>query len=90
MSVDGRAITAFKGESVAAALLASGYRTLRLSARRDEPRGFFCGIGLCQECLLVIDGVPNQRACMTPARAGLIARTQTGRGVVVDPGASDR
>ena len=90
MVVDGRPVAAFQGESVAAAILASGRRSLRLSARRAEPRGLFCGIGICYECLLVIDGIPNQRACMTPARPGLQAQTQTRRGNASTAGASDR
>ena len=90
MVVDGSPVAAFQGESVAAAILASGRRSLRLSARRGEPRGVFCGIGICYECLLVIDGIPNQRACMTPARHGLRAHTQTGRGIASTAGASDR
>ena len=90
MTIDGRVVAAFLGESVAAALLASGRRTLRMSARRGEPRGLFCGIGLCHECLVVIDGIPNQRACMAPAKAGLTLETQTGRGITADQNASDR
>jgi D-hydroxyproline dehydrogenase subunit gamma len=78
--VDGQLLRAFRGESVAAALLASGRRTIRLSAVRGEPRGLFCGIGVCQECLMVIDGIPNRRACMTPVETGMNVQTQTGRG----------
>jgi predicted molibdopterin-dependent oxidoreductase YjgC len=81
MVVDGRPLAAFQGESVAAALLASGRRSFRLSAHRGEPRGLFCGIGICYECLLIIDGIPNQRACMTPARPGMNVQTQAGRGI---------
>jgi predicted molibdopterin-dependent oxidoreductase YjgC len=88
--VDGRPLGAFLGESVAAALLASGRRSIRFSANRGEPRGLFCGIGLCQECLMVIDGAPNQRACMTPVRAGLKVQMQTGRGVASGPEVPDR
>ena len=63
--VNGRSQAAFTGESVHAALLAAGYRTLRKTAKQNQPRGIFCGMGVCYDCLVTIDGVPNQRACMT-------------------------
>ena len=58
------------GQSLAAALTAAGITALR-QTRRDGPgRGLFCGMGVCQDCLVVVDGEPNQRACMTKARHG--------------------
>jgi thioredoxin reductase len=60
---NGQPIAARAGESVAAALTAAGLRTLR-TTRSGQPRGLFCGMGVCQECLVEIDGRPNQRACM--------------------------
>ncbi len=63
--VNGRECPAHQGESVHAALLAAGYRTLRNMPRSHRPRGFFCGMGVCYDCLVTIDGAPNQRACMT-------------------------
>ena len=64
--VNGRSHTAYAGESVHAALLASGYRMLRNSDKRQQPRGLFCGMGVCYDCLVTINGIPNRRACMTP------------------------
>jgi predicted molibdopterin-dependent oxidoreductase YjgC len=75
--VDGGEITAFAGESVAAALLASGVQAFRDTAREQAPRGLFCGMGVCFECLVTVDRRPNQRACMTPVRDGM--RVVTGR-----------
>src|SRR5258705_2554161 len=60
---EGRSIAARRGESVAAALTAAGVRGLR-TTRSGAERGIFCGMGVCQECLVEIDGRP-QRACMT-------------------------
>jgi predicted molibdopterin-dependent oxidoreductase YjgC len=80
MLVDGRPLEAYEGESVAAALLASGVRTTRWTARASEPRGYFCGMGVCQDCLVTVDGLPNVRACMAPARDGLRVETQRGLG----------
>ncbi len=63
--VNGRAYAAFAGETVHAALLAAGCRLLRKTAKSGQPRGIFCGMGVCYDCLVTINGVPNQRACMT-------------------------
>jgi sarcosine oxidase subunit alpha len=67
---DGRPIDAFAGETVATALLAASVRQLRSSPRAGTPRGFFCGMGICQECVVVVDGrtVP---ACLEPVRDGM-------------------
>lgn len=63
--VNGKACTAYEGETVHAALLAAGYRVLRKTRRTHQPRGIFCGMGVCYDCLVTINGAPNQRACMT-------------------------
>lgn len=67
--VDGEPIRAFPGETVAGALLAAGKYALRVT-RRGNPRGVFCGIGYCFDCRMSIDGRPDERACLTPARPG--------------------
>ncbi len=67
---DGRAIPVAPGATIAAALIAAGERVLRQS-RLGDPRGVFCGMGICQECLVTVDGRPGQRACMTVARPGM-------------------
>ncbi len=60
-----------EGQSLAAALTEAGIRSLR-ETRRDSPgRGVFCGMGVCQDCLVVVEGEPNRRACMVGAEAGL-------------------
>jgi D-hydroxyproline dehydrogenase subunit gamma len=68
--VDGEPVPAFEGESVAAAMLAAGRRDLRVSPRRGEPRGMYCGIGLCFECAIPVDG-RRVRTCVTPVRDGM-------------------
>lgn len=60
----------YEGEPIAAALMASGIRTIRNCEVSTEPRGIFCGIGHCFECRAVVDGVPNVRTCLTPLRQG--------------------
>jgi predicted molibdopterin-dependent oxidoreductase YjgC len=63
--VNGREVVAYEGETVLAALIAAGLRTLRMSHAHREGRGPFCGMGICYECLVSINGRANQRACMT-------------------------
>ena len=74
--VDGQPIPAYEGESVGAALTAAGRRTLRYTNKKARPRGLYCGIGLCQECRMVINGVPNTQACRTLATPGCRVDTQ--------------
>lgn len=80
IEVDGRRIVAHEGETVGAALVAAGVRTFRHTAKRRAPRGIYCGIGLCYDCALIINGVPNTRACQTLATPGLRVETQNGVG----------
>ena len=67
----GRTLQARDGQSVAAALTAAGVRSWRTTRRGARPRGLFCGIGVCFDCLLTIDGRPAQRACLVPVRDGM-------------------
>jgi predicted molibdopterin-dependent oxidoreductase YjgC len=77
IELDGRAVEAFEGETVAAVLLAQGEAATRRTVR-GEPRGLFCGMGVCFDCLVVVDDVPNTRACMTWVREGLRVQRQDG------------
>ena len=77
ISFGGRAVAAFEGETVAAALTAAGIRTLRTDDR-GEPRGVFCGMGICFDCLVRIDGRANQRACMTKVVPGMRVEPEAG------------
>ena len=77
---NGQEIEAYEGETVAAALLAEGQTTLRHTPRRGEPRGLFCGMGVCFDCLMYIDGRPNQQACLTPVSDGMRVEIQYGDG----------
>jgi predicted molibdopterin-dependent oxidoreductase YjgC len=80
IAVDGEDVVAYEGESIAAALLASGHRVTRWTARLEEPRGYFCGMGVCQDCLVTVDDAPNVRACMTPVCDGMRVTLQRGLG----------
>jgi D-hydroxyproline dehydrogenase subunit gamma len=73
-------VDAYEGQSVAAALLAVGQQTLRKTALRGEPRGLFCGMGVCHDCIVRIDGRPSCQACLTPVIDGMNVEAQIGHG----------
>jgi len=77
---DGRPMEGYSSETVAAALLANGVDVFSRSIELDRGRGFFCGIGRCCSCDMIINGVPNVRACVTLLQDGMDVRTQRGRG----------
>jgi len=80
IEVDGEVIQAIAGEPIAAALLAAGKSIFRYTRKLHEPRGVFCAIGRCTDCMMVVDGVPNVRTCVTPVKAGMKIQTQHGLG----------
>ena len=71
---DGREIEALPGETIAAALAAAEIVAVR-QARSGAPRGPFCGMGVCFDCLVTVDGRPSQRACLTKVEAGMDVRS---------------
>lgn len=76
--VDGVALDCREGDSVAAALFAAGVQACRDTAVSGAERGPFCMMGVCYDCLVRIDGRPNQQACMTPVRDGMTVQRQLG------------
>jgi len=76
--VDGAEVTAYDGDSVAAVLMRDGRISWRRTRRGDRPRGLFCGIGACQDCLVTVDGVTGVRACIAPAAPGIDIATSGG------------
>ena len=72
LTIDGTPITAVPGQSVGAALTDAGIRSWRTTRHGGRPRGLFCGIGVCFDCLLTIDGQPNQRACLVSAEDDMV------------------
>ena len=75
IDLNGMPVTAYLGESVATVLLSEEVFAMRTTTL-GEPRGVFCGMGVCFDCLVVVDGKPNTRACMTWVKAGMNIRTQ--------------
>lgn len=78
--LDGKEIPAVVGEPIAAALAAAGIRVHRYTTERTEPRGIFCAIGQCTDCVMTVNGIPNVRTCITPVVAGMVVETQHGSG----------
>ena len=84
LSVDGRVLEALDGETVAAALHADGELTLR-TTRQGRPRGLYCGMGACFDCVVTVDGRMGVRACMEKVRDGQQVRSGLPSGTPQDP-----
>jgi hypothetical protein len=70
ISVDGRRVQCHEGQTIAAALIGAGEVAWRTTRRTGEPRGLFCGIGVCFDCLVTVNGDGPLRACLVAARPG--------------------
>ncbi|MEQ0559672.1 (2Fe-2S)-binding protein [Amycolatopsis sp. NEAU-NG30] len=78
ITVDGEPVRGIAGQTVAGVLLAAGRMSWR-TTRSGAPRGVFCGIGACFDCLLTVNGIPDIRACRRRATDGDEIRTQSRR-----------
>ena len=78
--VNGKKIKAYEGEMIASALMAAGIKTFRYSLKNHEPRGIFCAIGRCTDCVMEVNSHPNVRTCVTLIEDGMIINTQEGLG----------
>jgi D-hydroxyproline dehydrogenase subunit gamma len=70
ITVNDQKVTAYPGETLATAILASGRRVFRHTSNRGEPRGLYCGMGICYECMVILNGRANVRSCQTIAQPG--------------------
>lgn len=75
---DGQDIDFRPGQTVQGALAAAGVLSTRTTRIVGAPRGMFCGIGICFDCLAVVDGEPDQRTCLTPVQHGMVVARQEG------------
>src|SRR5262245_25957076 len=75
---DGKKISAERGQSIAAALHAAGVKVLARSMKYRRPRGLHCAGGYCPNCLVNVDGVSYERACVTPVEDGMVVESQMG------------
>lgn len=78
--VDGEKIEAYAGETVASAMLTAGKYQMAESDRTSSPKGVFCGIGVCYNCMVTIDGVPDRQACQTEVRDQMVVNTKGVKG----------
>ena len=76
---EGQPLRGREGDSVAATLIAAGHQHCRTTAVSDTPRAPYCMMGVCFDCLVVIDGEGNQQGCMVPLRPGMRIERQQGR-----------
>lgn len=74
---EGKELSGYEGETIAAALHANGIKVLKHDHR---PRGLFCAIGNCSSCLMEVNGEPNVRVCVEELKEGMIINTQFGKG----------
>ena len=77
--IDGAAIPARRGDSVAAAMLAAGHMACRVTAGAGLPRGPYCLMGVCFDCLVTVNGIGNRQGCMTAVQEGMRVETQRGK-----------
>lgn len=75
---DGKELHGYEGEPIAAALKAEGVMIHRYTKKEHKPRGIFCAIGRCTDCVMVVNGKPNVRTCVTPLVEGMQVQTQYG------------
>jgi predicted molibdopterin-dependent oxidoreductase YjgC len=71
VSFDGRPLVAVRGQNIGAALVSNGITAWRSTRKNARPRGLFCGIGVCFDCLVTVDGEANQRACLVEVQEGM-------------------
>jgi predicted molibdopterin-dependent oxidoreductase YjgC len=76
ITVNGRKIEAYEGEPIASALAANGIKVFRRTPKLHRPRGMFCAIGRCTDCIMNVNGVPSIRTCITPVEEGMIIKEQ--------------
>lgn len=77
---NGTEMTGYLGEPIATALREAGVMAHRYTKKKHEPRGVFCAIGRCTDCVMIVDGMPNIRTCITPLEEGMKVETQYGAG----------
>lgn len=78
--VDGKALRAREGETIASALTAAGWIAFRETEKLHQPRGVYCAIGKCTDCVMTVDGIPNVRTCITLVKENMRVETQKGLG----------
>lgn len=83
-SFDGKMLIGREGQPIAGALLDNGISVFRNTSKNREPRSLFCGIGQCNDCVVIVNGHPNVRSCITLLEDGMEIQTQHGLGRIAD------
>ena len=81
---NGKELVGVDGDTVASALHNLGVRKLSHSIKEKRARGFYCAIGNCASCNMIVNGVPNVRTCVTLLKEGMSVKTQTDKGVLYE------
>jgi aerobic-type carbon monoxide dehydrogenase small subunit (CoxS/CutS family) len=79
---EGQRVVGYEGDTIASALHALGIKTLSYSIKKHRPRGFYCAIGNCASCNMIVDGTPNVRTCIMLLKPGMVIERQKDKGVV--------
>lgn len=80
---NGEKLEGYEGETIAAALHAADVKVLGKSLFLHRPRGFYCAIGNCSSCMMMVNGIANVKTCVTDLEEGMIVEVQEGKGVIV-------
>lgn len=78
---EGKKVIGYEGDTIASAIHALGIKTLSFSIEKKRPRGFYCAIGNCASCNMIVNGTPNVRTCITPLKENMVVSRQTNKGV---------
>ncbi len=79
---EGKEVSGFEGDTIASALHALDVKIFSYSTINHRPRGFYCAIGNCASCKMIVDGMPNVKTCITPLISGMVVERQTNKGVI--------
>ncbi len=79
---EGKPYIGFEGDTIASALVDHDIVTFGYSIKLNRDRGFYCAIGNCASCNMVVDGIANVRTCITPLKANMVISQQTNKGEI--------
>jgi len=79
---EGERVKGYQGDTIASALHALGVKTLSFSIKKHRPRGFYCAIGNCASCNMIVNGTPNVRTCITMLEENMVVERQKDKGVI--------
>ena len=78
---EGKQVVGQKGDTIASALVNLGVDVFSYSIKLKRPRGFYCAIGNCASCKMMVNGKPNVKTCITNLEPNMDVRVQHDKGV---------